>query len=278
MLHKPRLLWRFLENFTGQEVAGEHEHNDARRYFLTNQNAAGRSRFSQLFSTRHEWEARRSDPKSYPIDRWLFTPWREWINAPWRAWWALGGLRRVWFSCPHEKVSLLPAWSAILRKNNQRVDCETWSTKAFCAVGDETSICRRWAAEVALPSHLYAKYHPSLLETTLLHANVIGKSLLKVERRTERALAERALTPVDLAEHCGLEQDRAFQQLNNALDSSVSLSDPREGYYISLFTYPNDNHCSSILLQCSEDTMDDSVLERPYEPLVFLSHSFKRSA
>lgn len=74
-----------------------------------------------------------------------------------------------------------------------------------------------------------------------------------------------------------MKQDRAFQQVKDALANSVSLSFPLEGYSMFLFTDCSDKYCSAILLQSPEDTTKDLVTERPYEPLGLLSGSFKGS-
>ena len=92
----------------------------------------------------------------------------------------------------------------------------------------------------------------------------------KLEKRTKRALALVYMTGL-----WGLDQYKAFYELKFVLANSTSISYPNNSHVICLFTDSSDDHLSAIMVQCPSDSMDEHVMERKYEPLGFLSRSFK---
>ena len=89
---------------------------------------------------------------------------------------------------------------------------------------------------------------------------------------------KRALSSVDISAKWELVHKESFEKIKKYIGNETSLSFPKDGYSICLFTDASDFHWSAVLVQTPSKHMDEPIDERTYQPLGFLSGSFKGSA
>lgn len=111
---------------------------------------------------------------------------------------------------------------------------------------------------------------PSYSELVAPLQALLEKAASGLKKRTKRSLAR-----VDISTDWGEAEATAFDKLKQSLVNATSLSFPKNEHAICLFTDASDDHWSAIFAQCPNSALDTNVKDRPYEPLAFISGSFK---
>lgn len=97
--------------------------------------------------------------------------------------------------------------------------------------------------------------------------------LAQAVRRTKKAAAKISLDGLWTAAHV-----YAFTQLKQALEQSVTLSNPDDDNILCLFTDASEQHWGGVPTQIPPSDVDNPFQDRHHEPLAFLSLSFKGSS
>jgi hypothetical protein len=95
--------------------------------------------------------------------------------------------------------------------------------------------------------------------------------------RSTGSVKSSKLKRVQLKESWKEERSKCFERMKHIIAHSVTVSHPKDGYKMCLFTDASDFHWGVIMTQMPKEDLDFDVLVRGHEPLAFLSGTFNRS-
>jgi len=85
------------------------------------------------------------------------------------------------------------------------------------------------------------------------------------------------LKSVQLKEIWKEEHSKCFERMKHIIALSVTVTHPKDGYEVCIFTNASDFHWGVIVTQMPKEDLDLDVLVQRHEPLAFLSGTFNRS-
>lgn len=111
-----------------------------------------------------------------------------------------------------------------------------------------------------------------------------SKTIAPLQKLMENAIktagkrTKRALSKIDIFGEWTTNHEDAFKNIKEKVANATSLAYPKKNFAMCLFTDASDHFWSAILSQTPENSMEEPICERIYEPVAFLSGTFKNSS
>lgn len=104
--------------------------------------------------------------------------------------------------------------------------------------------------------------------------DVLEEAFAKSGKRTKKSIRKVALNSVSW----GPRHEKIFLDLQDSLQTAVTLSYPDPNKAICIFTDASDRYWSAVVTQCDEASLKLPSGEQKHEPLAFLGSSFKEAS